>query len=118
VRAVNTTLPRPVAVTRRDPYLAARRSGISPEIATNCDRLFAHGNADCARNSPRMNDYMRAGWLPRLGDAGLSALLLLMTGGVLNAIAEPDPDGPQCRKNAAQKEHRGHNRAGGDDEDL
>src|SRR5215469_14765310 len=62
--------------------------------------------------------YMRAAEAPRQGLAAWSALLCLMTWSVLNAIAKPDRNAPQCDKNAAQKEHRWHNCAGSNDEDL
>src|SRR5580704_4328662 len=52
------------------------------------------------------------------GHAGWSALWQLVTCGVLDAIAEPDPDGPQCRENAAEKVHGRHHGAGGNDEYL
>src|SRR5215469_1000980 len=55
---------------------------------------------------------------PSAGQVSWPALWQLVTCGVLNAIAEPDSECPQCRENAAEEIHDRHHRARRDSEHL
>ena len=82
-----------------------------PEIATVSNRPHARSNADNAHGSPRLHSLHVGPGPVTAGQAGWSALWHSLTCGVLDAVTEPDADGPQRRENAAKKIHNGHDAA-------